>query len=142
MSAAYFLALAVFLAGTDDPARDSRSLGLGPGLGRLFSGGLFDGLFGRLLGRFLGSSLFDDLFSRRFLGLGGRLARRARLFGRGYRLNRRGWRFDRLAGELLLVKGLIDGPWDPGDYLVLQPGEGIGMSYDEGVIQAQPASAG
>ena len=55
---------------------------------------------------------------------------------------RRGWRFDRLAGELLLVKGLIDGPWDPSDYLVLQPGERLGMSYDEGVIRSEPAAAG
>jgi hypothetical protein len=52
---------------------------------------------------------------------------------------RRGWRFERLAGELMLVKGLIDGAWDPADYLVLKPGERLAMSYGEDVIRAEPA---
>ena len=56
--------------------------------------------------------------------------------------DRRGWRFDRIAGELLLVKGLLDGAWDPANYLVLQPGERVGMSYDDGVLRAEPAPAG
>jgi hypothetical protein len=56
--------------------------------------------------------------------------------------DRRGWRFDRLAGELVLVKGLIDGPWDPADYLVLQPGERLAMSYGEDVIRAESAPTG
>ena len=53
---------------------------------------------------------------------------------------RRGWRFDRLAGELLLIKGLIDGAWAPADFLVLQPGERLAMSYDQDVIRAEPAA--
>ncbi|MEX1171714.1 MAG: DUF1638 domain-containing protein [Chloroflexota bacterium] len=52
---------------------------------------------------------------------------------------RRGWRFDRMAGELVLVKGLLDGAWDPASYLVLQPGERLAMSYAEDVIRAEPA---
>ena len=52
---------------------------------------------------------------------------------------RRGWRFERMAGELLLVRRLIDGAWDPADYLVLQPGERLAMSYDDDVIRAEPA---
>jgi len=55
--------------------------------------------------------------------------------------DRRGWRFAKLAGELLLVRGLIDGAWDPADYLVLQPGQRLGMSYDESVIRAEPVPA-
>ena len=51
----------------------------------------------------------------------------------------RGWRFDRIAGDLLLVKGLIDGVWDSAEYLVLQPGERLAMSYGEDVIQAEPS---
>jgi hypothetical protein len=51
---------------------------------------------------------------------------------------RRGWRFERLAGELLLIRRLIDGDWDPTDFLVLKPGEVLAMSYDEGVVKAQP----
>ena len=51
---------------------------------------------------------------------------------------RRGWAFERLAGELLLVRRLIDGPWDDADFLTLRPGERLAMSYDERVIAAEP----
>ena len=54
--------------------------------------------------------------------------------------DRRGWGFAKLAGELLLVRRLIDGAWDPVDFLVLQPGERLAMSYDDAVIRAEPAS--
>ncbi len=53
---------------------------------------------------------------------------------------RRGWAFAKLAGELILVKRLIDGEWDPTDFLVVQPGEQLAMSYDDGVIRAEPAT--
>ena len=53
---------------------------------------------------------------------------------------RRGWRFERMAGELLLVKRLLDGAWDSADFLVLQPGERLAMSYAEDVIRAEPSS--
>ena len=52
---------------------------------------------------------------------------------------RRGWAFDRLAGQLLLVRQLIDGEWDESRFLVLQPGERLAMSYDDAVIRAEPA---
>jgi Protein of unknown function (DUF1638) len=54
--------------------------------------------------------------------------------------DRRGWQFEKLAGELLLVRRLIDGAWDPADVLVLQTGERLAMSYDDSVIRAEPAS--
>lgn len=50
---------------------------------------------------------------------------------------RRGWRFEKLAGELLLIRRLIDGEWDEADVLVLEPGERLAMSYDERVIRAE-----
>jgi hypothetical protein len=52
---------------------------------------------------------------------------------------RRGWTFDRLAGELLLLRRLLDGEWDEADFLVLNPGQRLAMSYDEAVIRAEPA---
>ena len=52
--------------------------------------------------------------------------------------DRRGWQFAKLAGDLLLVRGLLDGRWTPEDYLVLQAGERLAMSYDERVIRAEP----
>jgi hypothetical protein len=52
--------------------------------------------------------------------------------------DRRGWQFAKLAGELLLVRRLFDGAWDPADFLVVSPGERLAMSYDDGVIRAEP----
>lgn len=46
---------------------------------------------------------------------------------------RRGWVFDRLAGDLMLIKRLVDGAWAD-DFLVLQPGEHVTMTYDADVI--------
>ncbi len=47
--------------------------------------------------------------------------------------SRRGWVVDRVAGDLVLVKRLVDGDWD-GDYLIMQPGEQLRMTYDEKII--------
>jgi hypothetical protein len=52
---------------------------------------------------------------------------------------RRGWAFEKLAGELILVRRLVDADWGAEDFLVLQPGERLAMSYDEAVIRAEPA---
>jgi Protein of unknown function (DUF1638) len=50
--------------------------------------------------------------------------------------DRRGWTFDRLAGDLDLVRRLVDGEWAD-DFLVLRPGERLAMAYDEGVVRAE-----
>lgn len=47
---------------------------------------------------------------------------------------RRGWAFERLAGDLTLIRRLLWGEWDD-DFLVLQPGQTIAMSYDDGVVR-------
>jgi hypothetical protein len=52
---------------------------------------------------------------------------------------RRGWAFEKLAGELILVRRLVDADWGADDFLVLQPGETLAMSYDDAVIRAEPA---
>lgn len=46
---------------------------------------------------------------------------------------RRGWTYEKIQGDFILVKHLLDGDWDK-DYLILQPGESIKMTYDENVI--------
>jgi hypothetical protein len=51
---------------------------------------------------------------------------------------RRGWTFEKLVGELILVRRLVDGDWGAEDFLVLRPGERLAMSYDEAVIRAEP----
>jgi hypothetical protein len=51
---------------------------------------------------------------------------------------RRGWVFDRVAGDLVLVRRLIEGDWE-NDFLVLQSGEQVKMTYDEQVIGCGPS---
>lgn len=56
---------------------------------------------------------------------------------------RRGWSFERIAGSLDLVRRLLAGDWSD-DFLVLEPGWRLAMSYDEGIISAaaKPDSSG
>ncbi len=47
-----------------------------------------------------------------------------------------GWQYDKLAGDMRLLQGLLDGPWDDDRYLVVPPGKQIAASFDERVIKA------
>jgi hypothetical protein len=53
---------------------------------------------------------------------------------------RRGWVFDRVAGDMVLIRRLVEGDWES-DFLIVQPGEQVKMTYDEGVIGCAAASA-
>lgn len=46
---------------------------------------------------------------------------------------RRGWLFERVAGDMVLIRRLLEGDW-ANDFLVLQPNERLTMTYDENVI--------
>ncbi len=46
---------------------------------------------------------------------------------------RRNWTFDRVAGDLVLIRRLLAGDWDQ-DFLVLQPGQQLKMTYDDEII--------
>ena len=50
--------------------------------------------------------------------------------------SRRGWTFERMSGDVGLIRRLLNGDWED-DFLVLQPGQKIGMAYDEGVVQEE-----
>ncbi|MCP4404894.1 MAG: DUF1638 domain-containing protein [bacterium] len=50
--------------------------------------------------------------------------------------SRRGWTFERVSGDLILIRRLLNGDWD-NDFLILKPGETLTMSYDEDVITAK-----
>jgi hypothetical protein len=50
---------------------------------------------------------------------------------------RRGWTFERMAGDLVLIRRLLGGEWN-GDFLVLEPGQVVNMTYDEDVVGAKP----
>jgi hypothetical protein len=45
----------------------------------------------------------------------------------------RGWTYERLAGDLVLIRQLLEGDWGT-DFLVLQPGQQVAMTYDAEVI--------
>ena len=46
----------------------------------------------------------------------------------------RGWQYDALEGNVDLIQQMMDGEWNPDDFLVLKPGETVQPSYDEGII--------
>lgn len=47
--------------------------------------------------------------------------------------DRRGWTYERMVGDMILVRRLLMGEWGP-EFLVVQPGEHIGMTYGYDVI--------
>ena len=51
----------------------------------------------------------------------------------------RGWKYDGVTGDMRLIRALVDGPWDPGEFLVLAPGESLQGSGDERVIDKTPS---
>lgn len=53
---------------------------------------------------------------------------------------RRGWRFETVLSDLRLIERLLDGEWND-DFLVIQPGEAVAMSYGDDVVKAVPADA-
>ncbi|HSN78638.1 MAG TPA: DUF1638 domain-containing protein, partial [Anaerolineae bacterium] len=46
---------------------------------------------------------------------------------------RRGWVFEKVAGDMVLVRRLLFGDWSE-DFLVLAPGEQLSMTYDDSII--------
>lgn len=49
-----------------------------------------------------------------------------------------GWAYERIAANLSLIQRLLNGDWDD-DFLVVQPGLKINMSYDENIIESAEA---
>ena len=49
----------------------------------------------------------------------------------------RGWSFERLAGSLRLFHALVAGEWNPGEFLVVEPGWRIAASHDDAIIRAE-----
>lgn len=50
----------------------------------------------------------------------------------------RGWKFEKVCGDLSLIEGLVNGPWDE-RYLVVEPGWRVVARYDDGIIAAEQA---
>jgi len=51
----------------------------------------------------------------------------------------RGWRFESVLSDLTLIERLLNGEWND-DFLVVQPGQQLAMSYDDGVVKAIAAT--
>ena len=48
----------------------------------------------------------------------------------------RGWKFEKLVGDLSLLRRLLNGPWNDDDFLVVDPGKRIEFSYDGDIMRA------
>ena len=46
----------------------------------------------------------------------------------------RGWEYERIQGDIRLIRALIDGDWNEDDFLVVPPGHEIAASFDEAVM--------
>jgi Protein of unknown function (DUF1638). len=53
---------------------------------------------------------------------------------------RNGWEFEEIEGSTNLLQRMLDGDWDDGDFLVLQPGFSIEPSYEDGIIKPFPTT--
>lgn len=47
----------------------------------------------------------------------------------------RGWAFEKLTGDLSLIRKLVNGQWDE-DFLVVKPGERVQVTYDARIVEA------
>lgn len=50
---------------------------------------------------------------------------------------RRGWKFEKIRGDLSLIQRLVDGQWDADSFLVVPPGWRVVAKYDEGILGAE-----
>jgi hypothetical protein len=48
---------------------------------------------------------------------------------------RRGWKYERLEGDLSLLHRLVNGPWDEKEFLVVSPGCKVAATYDASLIR-------
>ncbi|HBO42796.1 MAG TPA: hypothetical protein DD670_02430, partial [Planctomycetaceae bacterium] len=50
----------------------------------------------------------------------------------------RGWKFEKLQGNLVLLERLVNGPWDEEDFLTVPPNHQIAASFDERIVKPSP----
>jgi hypothetical protein len=50
----------------------------------------------------------------------------------------RGWEFEKVQGDMSLIRTLVDGPWDGDRFLTVPPGSHIVVTHDERFLGARP----
>ena len=51
----------------------------------------------------------------------------------------RDWSFEKVKGDMSLIRRLVDGEWNDEDFLVVQPGWRVVARHDNGIVVAEPA---
>lgn len=53
----------------------------------------------------------------------------------------RGWAFEKVKGDMSLLRRLVDGRWEGDDFVVVPPGHRIVARYDDGIVAVEPAAS-
>ncbi len=48
----------------------------------------------------------------------------------------RGWKYEKLLGDMSLIQALINGPWDDERFLVVRPGQQVAAGFDDRIIKS------
>jgi hypothetical protein len=49
----------------------------------------------------------------------------------------RGWAFEKIKGDMGLIQGLVDGPWNEDRFLTVPPGSRVVTTHDDGILGAE-----
>jgi hypothetical protein len=49
----------------------------------------------------------------------------------------RGWDFEKIAGDMALIRQLVDGPWSEDQFLTVPPGSHIAVAHNEAIVAAE-----
>jgi len=52
--------------------------------------------------------------------------------------DRRGWRFEKVQGDMGLIERLVGGLWRADEFLVVPPGQRIAARFDDDIVAAEP----
>ena len=53
----------------------------------------------------------------------------------------RGWKYEKVRGDLTLFQRLVDGIWEPWEFLVVPPGQQIAAAFDENIVTTQETTS-
>jgi hypothetical protein len=49
----------------------------------------------------------------------------------------RGWKFEKVKGDMTMIQRLVDGQWDDREFLVVPPGHKVVARYNDGIIETE-----